>query len=131
MANEKLQSVTITPTMVSIFTQNVGATFTPAILTGIFRDDFEVYSGCIEHFFYGFGDDDLGHIRIVRTHPASVGAVPVSPVNIKDFRDRLREAACCRQCISFCVGKKDRKMFMLNVFPCKECKPSEECDCPA
>lgn len=123
MAHDK--NVTITSTMASIFTQNVGAVFTPATLTGIFNNQFDVYRGCIEHLYYGSGDDDLGHIR--------VGGVEVSPspVNLKDFRERLREAACCRHCISFCVGKEDRKMVMLNVHPCKECKPSEECDCPA
>ena len=123
MADAKLQNITITPTIASIFTANVGAVFTPTIVTGIFESRFDFFSGCIEHLYYGSGDDDLGSV--------TVGGVQVSPVNLKDFRDRLREAACCRQCISFCVGREDRKMVMLNVFPCKECKPSEKCDCPA
>jgi hypothetical protein len=123
MAHDENKNVTITSTMASIITANVGAVFTPGMLTGVFRNEFDIFSGCIEHLYYLSDDDDLRSIR--------VGGVQVSPVNLKDFRDRLREAACCRQCISFCVGKEDRKMVMLNVYPCQECKPSEKCDCPA
>ena len=123
MAHDENKNVTITSTMASIITANVGAVFTPSVITGIFGGRFDIFSGCIEHLFYDSGDDDLGFIK--------VGGDIARPVNLKDFRDRLREAACCHQCISFCVGKEDRKMVMLNVYPCRECRPSEKCDCPA
>lgn len=123
MATEKSQNVRITSTMADIFAANVGATFTPDQLTAIFVPGRVTWHrGCIERLYYGSGDDDLQFIIINGT--------VVKPANIKDFRERLREAACCRHCISFCVDEEKQRMFMLNVWPCKECKPSEKCECP-
>ncbi len=117
-----LPDVRITDTMANIFTANVGANFTANQLIAILTPGrIGWYQGCIERFYYGSGDDDLDFIVIN-------GSV-VSPSNIKDFKDRLREAACCRHCVSFCVDTQERIMFMLNVWPCKECKPSEKCGC--
>ncbi len=117
-----LPDVRITETMANIFTANVGAMFTPNQLVAILTPGrIAWHRGCIERLYYGSGDDDLDFIII--------NGVAIFPDNIKDFKDRLREAACCRHCVSFCLDTQERIMFMLNVWPCKECKPSERCEC--
>lgn len=128
MADEKshqvsLPSVRITPTMASILTANVGAMFTPNQLTAIFTPGrIAWHRGCIERLYYGSGDEDLDFFII--------NGEVIAPENLKDFRQRLREAACCHHCISFCLDQEERTMFMLNVWPCQECRPSKKCDCP-
>lgn len=128
MAEEEGEKVTlrktrITATMANVLTANVGAQFTPAQLTAILTPGVIAWQkGCIERLYYGSGDEDLGFFVI--------NGQTISPPNLREFRERLREAACCRQCISFCLNTQDGTMFMLNIWPCEECKPSKRCDCP-
>lgn len=119
---QQLPQVRITQTMANIFTANVGAQFTPGQLTGIFTPgQVAWYRGCIERLYYGNSSDDLDFIII--------DGKSVAPENIKDFADRLKDAACCHICISFCHDTRENTMFMLNLWPCQVCNPTKECDC--
>lgn len=75
--------------------------------------------GCITSLRYQDDGNDL--VRIV------VGGVSYTTAqisNLNDFRNRLQEAANFGHEVSFCFYSEDKKMTMLNIYPCG-CK----CEC--
>lgn len=113
------------PSAVNVIAGNPGLGFTAAQLTAInagtlvLSNPLGFEPQCITHLRYQNGDDDLVQITL------SNGAVYTNADinNLKDFRQRLQEAANFGHGVTFCVDTREKRMFMLNIYPCK-------CKCP-
>lgn len=113
MADEK--KVTIDPQFVQIVAGCQGATVATSTLIAAAQGKTRWFQGCITRLYYGDDGKDLDFIAIDGPSPGQA-----NPSNLKDFRERLEEAACCGHEVSFTV-RENNTMFMLNVRPCK-CK---------
>ena len=136
------QDLTANPNVVSVISANPGLTFSAEDLDAMQRGDLVIVGqgalptgpgsladpsqfpfwpsfprGCITQLRYGTSSDDLDYLE--------VDGVGYWPVNLKDFREVLGQAACCGHKISFCWFKSSNTMRMLNVYPCKCCDDQE------
>ncbi len=112
---------TATPAAINIFAGNPGLSFNTAQLrainagTLILSNSFNFQPNCITHLRYQENDKDLQQITLDN------GTVYTNAdiTNLNDFRERLQEAANFGHGVTFCVDKDKKRMFMLNIFPCK------------
>jgi len=119
MAQER-ESITFTPNLISVVSGNPGVTVTPAAFASIVNGDTVFVRGCIRSLTYGEGDKDLDVLSLDDGHGPYTAA---DIANLKDFRERLQEAANFGHAVSFCLNKATKKMVMLNILPC-------QCKCP-
>ncbi|NIR47458.1 MAG: hypothetical protein GWN55_01705 [Phycisphaerae bacterium] len=123
--------ITATPGVINVIAGNPGLTFSPAQLNAINRGTLVLSNPtgfqprCITHLRYQEKDEDLQQI----TFDDGTVFTNSDITNINDFRERLQEAANFGHGVTFCVDKDKKRMFMLNIFPCKcLCKRDEKDD---
>jgi len=116
---------TATPVAINVIAGNPGLSFNQAQLrainagTLVLSNPFNFQPNCITHLRYQENDKDLQQITLDN------GTVYTNAdiTNLNDFRERLQEAANFGHGVTFCVDKDKKRMFMLNIFPCKcQCK---------
>ncbi len=121
MAHDDSNQLTATPNVVNVIAGNPGLSFSAsqvkAINTGtlVLSNPRGFEPRCITHLRYQNGDEDLQQITL------DDGSIFTNAVvtNLNNFRERLQEAANFGHGITFCHDKENKKMFMLNIFPCK------------
>ena len=114
------REITLTPNLANIVAGNIGATLSVSSLVSASSGRIRWFDGCITRLFYLNDGKDLDFIVISGAHPGSVNAT-----NLKDFRERLEEAACCGHRVAFCV-LDDNTINMLHVYPCQcTCKGTD------
>ncbi len=118
MAAQTTQKNTVTfdPNLISVITNNPNLTVSASQFTAIAAGRITLVRGCVEYLRYGNNDDDLDLIRVGGQY---FGEGQIS--NLKDFKERLREAALQCHKVSFCWDREERVMFMLNIIPCCKC----------
>ena len=131
-AQQQEASLTLTPNLAAIAASNQGLQLTAkqvadinaGILVNVPQHASSgplIPKGCITLLRFGENDKDLDVIE--------VDGVRYSGGNIREFKETLLKAACCHICINFCWHTRDRRMTMLNLYPCSECRPNERCGC--
>lgn len=120
--------VTFTQDVINVIAGNPGLALSRADLAAIFDGKTilvpaKLRGGCIKSLRYWNNDKDLTHVAFDDgtkvSSKSEVGQILI--VNLKDFRERLQEAANFGHAVSFCVVSGN-KMQMLNIYPCKCCK---------
>ena len=109
------------PGAINVIAGNPGLAFNAAQLSAIstgvlvLSNPLGFQPQCITHLRYQDNDKDLQQISL------SNGTVYTNAdiTNLKDFRERLQEAANFGHGVTFCVDTREKRMFMLNIFPCK------------
>ena len=123
MADQTL--LVASPNAINVIAGNPGLAFTAAQVTAIstgvlvLSNPLGFQPQCITHLRYQDSDKDLQQITL------SNGTVYTNTdiTNLKDFRERLQEAANFGHGVTFCVDTREKRMVMLNIYPCK-------CTCP-
>ncbi|MCI0560260.1 MAG: hypothetical protein MN733_17375 [Nitrososphaera sp.] len=116
-----LNQLTATPGVINVIAGNPGLTFSAAQLSAIARGVLGLSNPtgfqpqCITHLRYQEKDQDLQQITL----DGGTAYTAADIVNLNDFRERLQEAANFGHGITFCINTEEKKMFMLNIFPCK------------
>ena len=119
-------SLSVSPQMLDMLRANPGLNFSATDLAKIQNGTLVVAGalapprhtsplkrGCISQLRYQKNGNDLERIVVGGT------TYDISQVkNLNDFRDRLQEAANHGHEVSFCFYSRDKKMTMLNIYPC-------------
>jgi hypothetical protein len=100
---------------------NPGLTFSDAHVNALNRGTLVLSTasghGCIKHLRYGDNDKDLDYITLEDAGTTkSYSSADIK--NLADFRERLQEAANFGHRVTFCINTEEKKMFMLNIYPC-------------
>jgi hypothetical protein len=118
---------TATPSAVRVIAGNPGLSFSPAQLAAIsvgtlvLSNPVDIRAKCITHLRYQDNDKDLQQITLDDGSVFTTATV----TNLNDFRERLQEAANFGHGITFCHDTREKRMFMLNIYPCK-CRCKED-----
>ena len=130
---EQVKSLLLTPNLAAIAAANPQLQLTPRQVAAVnagnivivppppFSGPVPIPHGCLTRLYFGDSDADLDFIE--------VDGVTYHADNIREFKDTLLKAACCHICINFCWDKEERRIFMLNLYPCSECVPNKKCGC--
>jgi hypothetical protein len=114
--------LTLTPGAVAVLAGNPGLTLSDAHINAVSRGilvlSTSLQGGCIKHLRYGDNDTDLDVITLEDGGTTTVWT-SAQIQNLAAFRETLQRAACCGQRVTFCVNTEEKKMFMLNVYPCQ------------
>lgn len=109
------QQLTVTPNLVQVIAANPHIPITVGGLLGIARGETILHEGCITNLYYNSDGDDLHYVQL--DSGAFISATNVS--NLKDFRDRLQEAANFGHKVVICEDKSAKVLRMLHVRPCQ------------
>ena len=113
MADDKTL-FTLSPSVAQVLAASIGGTLTPVQLGSITAGTIVVRGGCIRHLYYQDNSQDL---RLVEFDNGT-SITSTEATNLKDFRERLEDAAKFGMGVTFCLDTKNRRMFMLNLYPC-------------
>jgi hypothetical protein len=113
--------LTLNPSAVNVLTGNPGLTFSDAHVALLNRGTLVLSTGsghgCITHLRYGDNDKDLDYITLEDAGTTkSYSSADIK--NLADFAGRLQEAANFGHRVTFCINTEEKRMFMLNIFPC-------------
>ena len=111
---------TATPNAINVIAGNPGLGFSTAQLRAIAAGTLvltpnDIRGKCITHLRYQKSSEDL--VQVTFDDGSFVTTATVT--NLTDFRERLQEAANFGHAVTFCVDTDEKRMFMLNIFPCK------------
>ena len=116
--------LTATPNVISVIAGNPGLSFSAAQVSAIGAGTIvltPVSPKCITHLRYQENDKDLQQVSFDDGSYVTNADI----TNLNDFRERLQEAANFGHGVTFCEDKTKKRMFMLNIYPCKcLCKKS-------
>jgi hypothetical protein len=113
--------LTVTPSALNVVSGNPGLTFSDAQLNQMVRGTLVLSTGsghgCITHLRYGDNDRDLDMITL--SDGGTTKSYSSADLrNLAEFRERLQEAANFGHRVTFCIDTEQKRMFMLNIFPC-------------
>lgn len=74
----------------------------------------QLRGGCINALRYGKSDTDLVRIAFDSGFVLDLG----NATNLNDFRERFQEAANFGHGVSLCHDTTNRRIFMVNIYPC-------------
>ena len=136
-ADKTITSLTLTPNLTAISAANPFLQLTPRQVAAVNAGNLVIVPspsgvvpvprGCLTYLRFGDSDEDLDLIAIDGVTYGNVG--PNIAENIREFKDTFLKAACCHICINFCWDKEEKRIFMVNLYPCSECRPNERCGC--
>ena len=115
--------LTASQNAINVIAGNPGLSFSTAqiqaINTGtlVLSNPRGIQAKCITHLRYQENDHDLQQVTLDDGSVFTTGTI----TNLNDFRERFQEAANFGHGVTFCVNTEEKRMFMLNIFPCK-CK---------
>ncbi|GJL63565.1 MAG: hypothetical protein NPIRA04_22190 [Nitrospirales bacterium] len=115
--------LTATQNTINVIAGNKGLNFNAAQLKAlnagilVLNSPTDFKPKCITHLRYQNDDKDLQQITL----DDGTFFTNTTVTNLNEFRETLRDAACCGHGITFCLDREEKRMFMLNVYPCK-CK---------
>ena len=109
--------LTVTPSVINVFTESLGSTFTADQLRAI--ADGTILSliaptGCITALSYEENGQDLSAI----TFDGGLSISTTQAENLNDFRERLQEAANFGHGVTLILDSVNKKILRLNIFPC-------------
>ena len=119
--------LTVTQSAIDVIRANPGLTFSAADIRAINAGTLVLVpgsvvgpsgqtqfpSGCITSLRFE-SDKELTMVEI-DGKPYTTATI----ANLNDFRETFKEAACCGHGVSFCLFTDQKRMSMLNVYPCK------------
>ena len=114
-------ALTATPNVINVIAGNPGLSFNQtqlrAITAGtlVLSNPADFQPNCITHLRYQENDKDLQQITLDN----GTAFTNADITNLNDFRERLQEAANNGHGVTFCIDREKKRMFMLNIFPCK------------
>jgi hypothetical protein len=108
------RTISITSTVAQVISGSIGATLTAAQLGSITAGTIVLRGGCIRHLYYQDSSEDLRLVAFDNGSSVSSGEA----TNLKDFRERLEDAAKYGMGATFCLDTQNRRIFMLNLYPC-------------
>ena len=117
MAQDDKTGITVSDNAIQLFQQNPGLTFSITDLRAIDTGNLIWVAGCITRLRYEGGDDDLLYVAFDSGQSLHTGTA----ANLNDFRKAFQTAANFGFRITACLYKKEKRLRMVNLMPCR-CK---------
>ena len=120
--SDQMDSIQFTDSLIDVVAGNPGLTISAADFSSVARGDTVLTGGCIRYMRYGSSAEDLDQVAFDNGFVLT----EAEAANLKDFRENFECAAKFGMGATFCWNRRDRKIFMVNLYPCLcTCEPEK------